>query len=770
MLNSITLENWRSHSKTKIEFSEGTNVFLGQMGSGKSSVVDALCFALYGTYPKLRGKEAKLEDVKNFRHKQKQASVEVQWSSPAESNGKLRQYKIRRELSPPNAWLYEDEKLLCKGARQASEQASQILQISYELFSRAAYSEQNGIDYWFNLNPGARKAELDKLLGLDRFESARSGAVKEINRLKERASLFQKDADLQKLQKLQQEAKERGDRVQAQKKIAQEAGKSLEEALKKAQEAQTLHDKAKIKCSQLSKLSVELNLLKGKTSALEKNTQECASLPDLQKLSQEEGEARVRAIFIEKTLKSLQAEEGALSQSIGKLKEQEASAKNSQEKRKKLQAELISLLNGVSAEKIKEQIKNMQAQAQEMAENHAMLEVQRKSALNAIKALEGGSHTGCACPVCESPLDEKKKKELYEKNSSLSLSIGKEIEQSKKLAGKKQGEISNLSTILEKASRIDAGLQALPSAQNLPQISEQLRTLRKMQEEFAKKRENCAKEAKKLSDSISQLQISLQKHAQLKKWNAELSQCKARMAQLQEMEINLSPCKLEFENASARLSAALSQKASLEEQCRGAAAILESMQSSLEIAKESLAQAQKKRDEMQLLLQEADSLEKFRQVVIATQSQLRETLISDINSALARLWPMLYPYNDWSGAKIVAGQKDYSLQVFQGEYLDLQSHASGGERACMGLCLRAALSIILTPQLGWLILDEPTHNLDSQAVQALGRALSEKMPHIISQVIVITHEPRLLESAPARVFEFSRDKEKGEDTQVFAAD
>jgi len=118
----------------------------------------------------------------------------------------------------------------------------------------------------------------------------------------------------------------------------------------------------------------------------------------------------------------------------------------------------------------------------------------------------------------------------------------------------------------------------------------------------------------------------------------------------------------------------------------------------------------------------------------------------------------------------VAGQKDYSLQVFQGEYLDLQSHASGGERACMGLCLRAALSIILTPQLGWLILDEPTHNLDSQAVQALGRALSEKMPHIISQVIVITHEPRLLESAPARVFEFSRDKEKGEDTQVFAAD
>jgi len=133
---------------------------------------------------------------------------------------------------------------------------------------------------------------------------------------------------------------------------------------------------------------------------------------------------------------------------------------------------------------------------------------------------------------------------------------------------------------------------------------------------------------------------------------------------------------------------------------------------------------------------------------------------------MQRLWPIVYTYGDWDKVKVFATEKDYEIKVHQGEWRGLEAHASGGERAALALCMRAAMSVILTPQLGWIILDEPTHNLDEVAVQSLGVALSEKMPKIIPQVIVITHEQKLLEAAPARVLKFERDKRKGEDTKI----
>jgi DNA repair exonuclease SbcCD ATPase subunit len=116
--------------------------------------------------------------------------------------------------------------------------------------------------------------------------------------------------------------------------------------------------------------------------------------------------------------------------------------------------------------------------------------------------------------------------------------------------------------------------------------------------------------------------------------------------------------------------------------------------------------------------------------------------------------------------RLLADEKDYSIQIYQSEWKDLEAHASGGERACLGLCLRTAMSVVLTPHLGWLILDEPTHNLDENAVRALGESISISMPKIIPQILVITHDSKLLENTHSRVFKFERNKSIGEDTQV----
>jgi exonuclease SbcC len=102
----------------------------------------------------------------------------------------------------------------------------------------------------------------------------------------------------------------------------------------------------------------------------------------------------------------------------------------------------------------------------------------------------------------------------------------------------------------------------------------------------------------------------------------------------------------------------------------------------------------------------------------------------------------------------------------KGGWREVDSVASGGERACLCLALRIAFATVLTPDIGWLILDEPTHNLDEEAVALLSGAINEKIPSIVEQTFVITHDPSLGESAEGKVFRLERDKGKNEATRV----
>jgi exonuclease SbcC len=50
MLQSVEIENFLSHKNTKLTFDRGVTVFVGQNGAGKSSIIDAITFALFGEH------------------------------------------------------------------------------------------------------------------------------------------------------------------------------------------------------------------------------------------------------------------------------------------------------------------------------------------------------------------------------------------------------------------------------------------------------------------------------------------------------------------------------------------------------------------------------------------------------------------------------------------------------------------------------------------------------------------------------------------------
>ena len=48
MITSVKLGNFLSHKDTELTFDNGVTVFIGDNGAGKSSVIDAMTFALFG--------------------------------------------------------------------------------------------------------------------------------------------------------------------------------------------------------------------------------------------------------------------------------------------------------------------------------------------------------------------------------------------------------------------------------------------------------------------------------------------------------------------------------------------------------------------------------------------------------------------------------------------------------------------------------------------------------------------------------------------------
>ena len=50
MITSIELVDFLSHSDTKLKFEEGVTIFVGDNGAGKSSIIDAITFSLFGQH------------------------------------------------------------------------------------------------------------------------------------------------------------------------------------------------------------------------------------------------------------------------------------------------------------------------------------------------------------------------------------------------------------------------------------------------------------------------------------------------------------------------------------------------------------------------------------------------------------------------------------------------------------------------------------------------------------------------------------------------
>ncbi|MCX6768868.1 MAG: SMC family ATPase [Candidatus Micrarchaeota archaeon] len=318
MITSVELKNWRSHAHTRLQFGKGTNLIVGIMGSGKSAVLDAICYALYGTFPALRRKSVSSEDI--FRHGEKEAGVALEFSHGGKGYRVVRALRKSARGVEAAAKIYEDGKVLDSGQARVSEIVGEKLGVDFDLFNRAVYSEQNNIGYFLELEAGRRKREMDGLMGLDRFEDARANAVRVINRLEGERKILEQRYDAARHEEIGKKVKEKKGLLGEEEKKAGNAERELQAKRKEADVAEKgLAEMRKMK-ERKERAGEALGRERARIEALEADLR--GKELGEEKVAGKRAELRAaeaEAERIGKDISALEKEESSLSRNIGAL-------------------------------------------------------------------------------------------------------------------------------------------------------------------------------------------------------------------------------------------------------------------------------------------------------------------------------------------------------------------------------------------------------------------------------------------------------------------
>ncbi|MCD6312902.1 MAG: AAA family ATPase [Thaumarchaeota archaeon] len=164
MIQKVKLVNFISHRDTEIELPHGLTAIIGRNGAGKTSILDAISYALFKQHS--RGKDENL-----INRRASSAQVQLQFNS----NGRSYEitWRIERDKRA-RATLKNVETgspiLIDAGERTVIPEIERILGISREIFLNAAYLRQGEIARLLEARPAERKELISKLLGIDALE------------------------------------------------------------------------------------------------------------------------------------------------------------------------------------------------------------------------------------------------------------------------------------------------------------------------------------------------------------------------------------------------------------------------------------------------------------------------------------------------------------------------------------------------------------------------------------------------------------------------
>jgi len=195
-LERIELDNFRSYRGRHVVEFGGVNVVWGRIGAGKTSLLYAVEFALFGRQLEVKERVAKLMDLINTEAQEMKVAVTLK------KDGDV--LRLERRLSRRGA---EKVMLVHNGVelrgREAEERLKELLHVDEDVYERLIYISHRTLEGFIYGTTQKRALSVDRLFGIDIIDgvvktltSLEKELLKQAEELRRRLSAYEKYKDV----------------------------------------------------------------------------------------------------------------------------------------------------------------------------------------------------------------------------------------------------------------------------------------------------------------------------------------------------------------------------------------------------------------------------------------------------------------------------------------------------------------------------------------------------------------------------------------------
>ncbi|HJQ19617.1 MAG TPA: SMC family ATPase [Gemmatimonadaceae bacterium] len=164
-LNRLRLTNFRLHVDTRIDFEAGLTGIIGPNGSGKTTILEAIAWALYGMTA-VRGKR---QDVRSLAASGR-AGVRVELDFDLAGH----RYRVARTLSSAELYLDGSSSPIANSTTAVTELIRRKLGMSQQEFFNTYFTGQKELGIMAAMGPAERAQFLSRVLGYEKLRGAQT--------------------------------------------------------------------------------------------------------------------------------------------------------------------------------------------------------------------------------------------------------------------------------------------------------------------------------------------------------------------------------------------------------------------------------------------------------------------------------------------------------------------------------------------------------------------------------------------------------------------
>jgi len=171
MIRSIELVDFLAHSNTKLEFDNGATVFVGDNGAGKSSIIDAITFSLFGEHTRKNNKGL-------IRRGSNQGFAKIEFSANGKNYQAVRKIDSKGTLTAQFAEDMDGKLIpIAEGERKQFGESmtmhvEETLGMDFEKLKIASIVQQGELNSIIKAKPKEFKELLNTIIGIDKLDTA----------------------------------------------------------------------------------------------------------------------------------------------------------------------------------------------------------------------------------------------------------------------------------------------------------------------------------------------------------------------------------------------------------------------------------------------------------------------------------------------------------------------------------------------------------------------------------------------------------------------